>query len=162
VRTYPSYEAVVDAAAAGEVRVFCMDRPPATYFLVRKGLAQAFRSTAPLYAGHFHRAVHKGQRAVLQQVEWGFAQISPEQWREIETSWLGEPVKVGRLQPYVRYAGYGLTGLAAVVLGITEGVVNAHYRQARQADAARKFQQNLREERARTAAVARRALGSGG
>jgi integrase len=50
-------------------------------------------------------------------------------------------------------------GLAAVILGITEGVVTEHYRQARQADAARKLQANLQEERERTRAVAERAFG---
>ena len=50
-------------------------------------------------------------------------------------------------------------GLAAVILGITEGVVAAHYRQARQADAARKLQANLREERERTRHIAERAFG---
>ena len=49
-------------------------------------------------------------------------------------------------------------GLAAVILGITEAVVNEHYRKARQADAARKLQTNLREERERTQATAERAF----
>jgi hypothetical protein len=39
------------------------------------------------------------------------------------------------------------------MLGITEGVVNEHYRKARQADAARKLQANLREERERARAM---------
>jgi integrase len=47
-------------------------------------------------------------------------------------------------------------GLAAVVLGITEGVVTAHYRKARQADAAMKLQADLQAERIRTQAAARR------
>ena len=46
-------------------------------------------------------------------------------------------------------------GLAAVILGITEAVVNAQYRKARQVDAARK----LREERERIRAIAERAFG---
>ena len=50
-------------------------------------------------------------------------------------------------------------GLAAVILGITEGVVAAHYRQARQTDAARKLQANLAEERERTRHIAERAFG---
>ncbi|GLR66953.1 hypothetical protein GCM10010909_16330 [Acidocella aquatica] len=50
-------------------------------------------------------------------------------------------------------------GLAAVVLGITEGVVAAHYRRAHQADAARKLQANLRDERERTRHIAERAFG---
>ncbi len=51
-------------------------------------------------------------------------------------------------------------GLAAVVLGVSEGVVQAHYRQARQRDAAQKLQLHLRAERERTQAVARRAFAS--
>ena len=50
-------------------------------------------------------------------------------------------------------------GLAAVVLGISESVINEHYRQARQADAARKLQANLAEERERTRHIAERAFG---
>jgi hypothetical protein len=51
-------------------------------------------------------------------------------------------------------------GLAAVLLGITEQVVNEHYRKGRQADAARKLQANLTEERERTKLLARRAFGA--
>jgi hypothetical protein len=40
-------------------------------------------------------------------------------------------------------------GLAAVILGISEGVVHEHYRRARQADAAVKFQACLRQDRER-------------
>ena len=50
-------------------------------------------------------------------------------------------------------------GLAAVVLGISESVINEHYRQARQTDAARKLQANLAEERERTRHIAERAFG---
>lgn len=41
-------------------------------------------------------------------------------------------------------------GLAAVILGISEAVINEHYRKARQTDAALKFQVDLWEERRRT------------
>ena len=50
-------------------------------------------------------------------------------------------------------------GFAAVILGITDAVVNEHYRKARQADAARKLQANLRAERERTRATAERTFG---
>ncbi|MCB5946038.1 site-specific integrase [Acidocella sp. KAb 2-4] len=49
-------------------------------------------------------------------------------------------------------------GLAAVVLGVSEEVVQTHYRRARQRDAALKLQHDLREERERTQAAARRAF----
>lgn len=49
------------------------------------------------------------------------------------------------------YADPANPGLAAAVLAISEPVVEAHYNQARQDLAARRFQENLRRERARTA-----------
>lgn len=53
---------------------------------------------------------------------------------------------------------HGNPGLAAVILGITERVVNAHYRKARQIDAGRKLQSNLHQERKNTRAMAQRAF----
>src|SRR5690606_37382648 len=91
-RRYPNYEAVIDAAAVGEVRVFCVDQPPATYLLQRKQLERFFRRSPALYTGQFHRAVRKGDHATLRLVEDGFARIPKAERRAIEERWLGSPV----------------------------------------------------------------------
>ncbi len=108
LREYPSYEAIVRAAKNGEVVVFCIDRPPAMYFLYKYGIQDQFLQTAPLYAGQFHRAVKKGDTRTLSVVEDGFNSISAAEYESIDQKWSGSPL----LNPeYVRV-------FAIVVIGI--------------------------------------------
>lgn len=69
VKRYPSYKAVISAAGAGDVRVFCVDQPPALYLLHQLGVEKEFRRSVPLYSGEFHRAVRKGDAALLTPTE---------------------------------------------------------------------------------------------
>lgn len=89
IRTYPSYEAIVQAAKSGKISVFTIDQPPATYFLYKYGIADKFRKTSALYTGQFHRAVKKGDRGRLKQIEEGFSAITPEELKRIEQFWYG-------------------------------------------------------------------------
>jgi two-component system sensor histidine kinase EvgS len=113
---FPSYEAIVRAAAEGEIRVFCVDSPPAKYFLYKYNLEQEFRSTAPLYAGEFHRAVRKGNTALLRTVEEGFAKISAGEYASIERKWTGTPVLLPR--EVFRPLLYGATGGGLLALAL--------------------------------------------
>jgi PAS domain S-box-containing protein len=92
IAEYPSYERIVEAAAAGKLKVFTVDKPPAHYFLYKLGVSDRFRETAPMYSGEFHRAVLKEKAALLPLVEQGFAAISPAEYQAIETRWLGKPL----------------------------------------------------------------------
>jgi len=105
---YPSYEAIIRAAAAGEIKVFCLDEPPAHYFLYRDDLQNEFRKAFTLYSGQFHRAVHRGDRKMLSLVESGFKSITPSESRVIHQKWLGTPLDVER---YLTYGFYIVTGL---------------------------------------------------
>ncbi len=89
LKRYPSYDSMIDAAGKQDIRIFCVDQPPASYFLYKKSLETEFRHTAPLYSGQFHWAVRKGDRAMFRLIEDGFARITPEERRRIETEWLG-------------------------------------------------------------------------
>jgi PAS domain S-box-containing protein len=113
---YPNYEAVVDAAAVGEVRVFCMDRPPANYFLIHKQLDKFFRSSGSLYQGQFHRAVRKGDEATLRLVEEGFSRITGAERAEIEDRWMGAPIVPEQDSRYLRYGVYAVSGVVALML----------------------------------------------
>lgn len=115
-RKYPSYEAVIDAAAVGEVRVFCEDKPPATYFLVLKQLERQFRSSPPLFIGQFHWAVRKGDAVTHKLVQDGFARISSAEMREVHDRWLGTAVNVAGVPAYLRYGAYTLLGVGCVAL----------------------------------------------
>ncbi|MBP9148267.1 MAG: PAS domain S-box protein [Rhodoferax sp.] len=116
LKRYPSYTGVIDAAQSGEIRVFCMDEPPAVYLLNQRGLADSYRQSAPIASGEFHRAVHKGNTHLMAALAQGFALISPDEIRVIEEKWLGTRVKTTRQSPYVRYLGYGALAASALTL----------------------------------------------
>jgi len=116
LQEYPSYEAIIEAAAQRKVHVAVIDVPPALYFLHKKGLHDRFRRSAPLYTGEFHRAVRKGNQAVLQMVEEGFARISAAQYRAIDEKWLGEPVS--HVDSYWRYFATAAGVLVLMVLAV--------------------------------------------
>ncbi len=103
IQEYSSYEAIIDAAKAGEIRVFVMDEPPALYFLYQKGIANEFKRTEPLYSGQFHRAVKAGNLDTLHMVEEGFSQISPAEQQRISDKWFGRTSAQLYLPYFLRY-----------------------------------------------------------
>jgi len=115
IRKYPSYVAVISAAAAGDVRVFCVDQPPAMYLLHQRGVEKEFRFSVPLYSGEFHRAVRKGNTALLKAIEDGFGQITAAERQKIEEKWFGAVHKHDD-PAYVRYGEYAL--LAGLILAM--------------------------------------------
>jgi diguanylate cyclase (GGDEF)-like protein len=118
LKRYPSYEAMILAASHGEALILCIDKPPAVYFSNRLGVAGQFRFSAPLYVGAFHRAVRKGDEALLDFVEEGFAQITLKEQQEIEQKWLGATVAAGSGEPSLiaRNAAYGVAVLLVMTL----------------------------------------------
>ncbi|PWH12941.1 MAG: hypothetical protein DDG59_14995 [Anaerolineae bacterium] len=109
---YPSYEAIVQAAQQREIVLFMMDKPPAEYFLLKYELYNDFRSSQPFYVGQFHRAVRKGNIALLATVEEGFRLITPSEYRGIYTRWYGQPLLSPTLQ---RNLAIGIATILAVI-----------------------------------------------
>ncbi len=89
---YPDYQSIVHAAAAGKENIFCIDRPPALYYLYKLGLSNDFKSSVLIPGGHFHRAVLKGNERVLGAVENGFSKIPAVVYGKIKLKWFGERV----------------------------------------------------------------------
>ncbi|HXE39202.1 MAG TPA: transporter substrate-binding domain-containing protein, partial [Azonexus sp.] len=114
-KRFPSYEAQVKAAVAQDIRVLCIDKPPAYYFFNREGKADQFRFSPPLYVGEFHWAVAKGRLDLMQAVEAGFARISAAERQAIEERWLGERLSANPWARYARTLGYGLLALSLIV-----------------------------------------------
>ncbi len=112
---YNSYEAIIEAVKAQKVVVFCIDKPPALYYLYKMGLQSQFRYTNPLYIGEFHRAVKKGNSALLQKIENGFSLIDPAEYRAIERKWYGTETKY---KEYLKYFAFivSIVGLLVVIL----------------------------------------------
>ncbi len=112
---FDDYEDLVQAAGEGKVKVFCADKPPALYYLYKLGLDEDFRIAFTLYAGRFHRAVRKGDEALLRFVDAGFARITPAQQAAIEQKWRGSSLFPSKKFQYAVWAVSGL-GVAALIL----------------------------------------------
>ena len=100
---YPSYEAMVKAALAGEVRIFCLDEPPAYFLLTRANAQNDFRRAFTLYSGQFHRAVKKAKSAELARIEAGFAAIPQGEIAALNEKWMGRTLPVREYGVFVLY-----------------------------------------------------------
>ncbi len=112
IAAFDSYERIVEEAAAGRIKVFCLDEPPANYLLYRKQAHERFRKAFTLYTGQFHRAVNKGDEALLEVVQRGFDSFTPEEKAALQQKWMGVPID---LSPWGRNLLYGL--VLAIALG---------------------------------------------
>jgi len=112
IQPYGSYEALVQGAIAGQVRIFCLDEPPANYLLYREHAEGEFNKAFQLYTGEFHRAVHKGDSRTMALLNRGFAAISAAEQQALHDKWMGSRLDQA---PYARYLGYAL--LAAALIG---------------------------------------------
>ncbi len=83
--------ALLQAARRQEVRVFCMDEHPASFYLARFGLDTAYRRAFRLYTGQLGRAVRKGEADTLRRVERGAAAIDDAALRALQDKWLPSP-----------------------------------------------------------------------
>ncbi|MBS1197614.1 MAG: domain S-box [Proteobacteria bacterium] len=108
LQRYGSYESLVQAAVAGQVKVFCLDEPPANYLLYRAQTERNYHKAFELYSGEFHRAVKKGNKETLALVEQGFAAITPAEQQALRDKWMGKGLD---LPPYGRIFGYLLAAI---------------------------------------------------
>jgi len=119
---YPSYEAIVRAAAAGEEKIFCIDRPPALYFLDKFGIEGNFRSSISIPSGEFHRAVLKGESELLRTIEDGFDAIPRSTYDAIDQKWLGSRLASPLDTRITIFAAAGVMVLLAMLLFVDRGL----------------------------------------
>jgi len=87
--TYPSYEAIVEAAGREDIRIFCIDAPPAHYYLNKRGISADYRIAFVLNHGEFHRVVLKGNEDLLIIIEDGFKGVPTSTLEDIDRKWMG-------------------------------------------------------------------------
>ena len=112
---FKGYEAIIQAAKEHKVNVFVVDTPPALYFLHKYGLQHNFKASPPINVGEFHRAVRKGNTALLREIEAGFALLTPGERADIEKKWYGAPLLSGVAGTHLLVGGSGL-GLVLLLL----------------------------------------------
>ncbi len=113
LKEYPSCEDIIKAAATKEIRVFCMDVPSALYYLNRMNIENTYRRSPPLYSGHLHRAVSKGNSDLLHVIEDGFSKIPSKKYSDIENKWLGSLLIIN--PGYIRYLMYSSIGTSFLI-----------------------------------------------
>ncbi|MDP3286108.1 MAG: transporter substrate-binding domain-containing protein [Desulfobacterales bacterium] len=116
LQEFPSYESIIRSAMEQKVRVFCIDAPPAFYYLYKMNLEKDYRHTEPLYTGQFHRAVPKNRKDLLAVVENGFAGISQKEYEEIRKKWFGASIPITRYLAYIFYLMGALVLLGGILL----------------------------------------------
>ncbi len=113
---YAGYEELLAAALANNIRAFCLDAPPAYFLLARSGRASEFREAFTLYEGQFHRAVKKGDAALLTVVNDGFAAISAEEYAALQNKWMGRQLGTAQFNRYLTPALVVLALLGGLLL----------------------------------------------
>ncbi|KAB2928102.1 MAG: transporter substrate-binding domain-containing protein [Dechloromonas sp.] len=108
LQLYRDYAQMIQAAIAEEIKLFCLDEDPASFYLYRQHAQDVFRRSFELYQGEFHRAVRKGDGELLALVEQGMAAISEAEKAALREKWMGQPL---RFAPYVRYFAIGIAAL---------------------------------------------------
>lgn len=90
IEEYDTAEAVVQAAKDRKLVIFVLGKPPAQYYLYKMGIQEEFHFTSTsLYSSQFHRAVQKGNTALLTTLNEGFAKISKSDYQDIDQKWFG-------------------------------------------------------------------------
>ena len=115
MRTYVSYDAIIDAAQQHQVSVFCMDQSAAVYLLAHRGLLQQFRSTAAISEGSLAWAVVRSRPELYGEVQRGFARLPAQDVLSIERKWQGEELPAASWRKQYRSLII-LVGVAALAI----------------------------------------------
>ncbi len=116
VKVYPNYEKIVQDASERRIHVFCVDKPPALFYLYKYKMDEDYRYSMNLYTGYFHRAVKKGNKELLALIEKGFSDITAEEYKKIQDKWMGYSVKNTYVAKYVLYILFGAVLITLVFL----------------------------------------------
>jgi diguanylate cyclase (GGDEF)-like protein/PAS domain S-box-containing protein len=117
LRIFPTYRALVDAAASQSVKLLCMDQYSADYRLYQLGLQRQYVKAFEVTRNDLRRAVRKGDAATLAMVEAGMAKITPAELAALREKWMGRPLPFYRYTERLREALLALAGLV-LLLGV--------------------------------------------
>jgi diguanylate cyclase (GGDEF)-like protein/PAS domain S-box-containing protein len=92
VHIFPTYEALLAAAASREVKLLCLDKNSADYQLYRVGLHRTYVKAFDITRDQLRRAVRKGDAATLALVERGMAQMTDSEREALHDKWMGHPL----------------------------------------------------------------------
>ncbi len=113
LQEFSSYESIIRAAKDRRTAVFVVDKPAAEYFLHKMNIHGEFHHTKSLYTGELHRAVKKGNKALLNAIEDGFSRISAEEHKGINKKWYGTRTII---PGYLQYVGIAAGAIVVPII----------------------------------------------
>ncbi len=113
---YPNYDAVIKAADAEQIKVFCLDEYPANFYLYQSNSQHRFRKAFELYRGEFHRAVRRGNTSLLSLIDHGMQLVSKDEEDELRKKWFGTPLDLTAYGHYFAGALALLLALGALLV----------------------------------------------
>ncbi|MDO9034843.1 MAG: transporter substrate-binding domain-containing protein [Methanoregula sp.] len=116
VREYDSYDQVVKAAKNGEIVVFILDKPSGVYYMYNQGIQDQFRYTPPIMSGALHRAVKKGNSALLTGINAGFDKIPESEYAALDRKWYGTPLVSTEYLQYIIAGGLVILIILSVLM----------------------------------------------
>ncbi len=116
LKIYDNYESIVIAAEQKKLHVFCIDKPPALYYLYKYKIYDEYHYSMNLYTGQFHRAVKKGDTELLQEMELGFSKITPKEYHQINEKWMGKTLEGKNVGKYLFYIIIAISAVALLML----------------------------------------------
>jgi diguanylate cyclase (GGDEF)-like protein len=116
LRQYSSYRDIIDSAFAKEIRIFCMDKYPADYYLYRSGAQSRFVRAFDFYSDDLRRGVHKGDKATLALVNQGMARISPQEREQLREKWMGQTIDLSGYAPALKAISAALAAAGIALL----------------------------------------------
>lgn len=142
MQEYPSYEEIIKAARSKSIYIFCVDEPPAMYYMYKYGIENDYRFGFNLDSGQFHRAVHKGNTVLLNIIEKGFDQISDKDYEKIDKKWMGKKL---RTQNYQKYLSYFIIFLVLILIVFINQQITNHLLKKKIAERTQKLETTLSE-----------------
>lgn len=110
---YANYEAMLQAASRGDIKMFCMDDVPAAYYLYLYQDQVRFAKAFALYEGQFHWAVSSGDTDTYSLIERGMNLITAAEREQLREKWLSQPIQ---FRPFLRAMLGGILFAALLLL----------------------------------------------
>nr|WP_315467747.1 EAL domain-containing protein [uncultured Undibacterium sp.] len=125
---FKNYDDMLSAAKEGQIKMFCMDDDPASYYLYLHRAQLRFARAFKLYEGQFHWAVNRGNKETYSLIQRGMALITAAERKELRDKWFSEPFE---FRPYLRIilivvlAAFGVTIVAGLWIMLLRRAVRA-------------------------------------
>lgn len=114
---FASYEALCEAAKAGDIHVLFGDSPVIGYYLTKLAVRKEFKQNSnPVYSMDIHAAVVKGDEQTLELINKGMERINDYEIRSISEAWEGTSAPADPPWQVLLGIGGGVLLLALAVL----------------------------------------------